>query len=310
MIREIRFPSVKPLKGPPIIKKSGIISPSGGEMSVFVWKGKLMHLQTHSPGFVVTPYEVNDFSRVYGRKGPYYYQAFCEGDRVYVFATEKSHVFRWVSDDLTHWEESHVLDFPENFYLYNTAVCRDEQGYVMAIEAHAAEDEAHPGERVPNPHIGRYFTEFFARSSDLAKWELFPFDTAYTKERYNACPALKYSCGYYYMICLEELPITRYAPYIYRTADFETWEIGYYNPLFIASWEDRCVKPGVLLTETEMNFNLTHPNTNNSDVDLCEYNGKTYIVYCTGDQGNSWGGMYCEAIYDGGLDEFLRANFE
>ena len=49
---------------------------------------------------------------------------------------------------------------------------------------------------------------------------------------------------------------------------------------------------------------------NNSDVDLCEYEGKTVIVYCSGNQGVTWGGMYCEAVYDGPLDEFLRANFE
>ena len=309
MIREIRFPPVGPLNGPPAIRKSGIISPSGGEMSVFVRKGVLMRLQNHGGGFVVSRYEVNDFGTVYGRPGPYFYQAYCEGERVHVYATEKNHVFRWVSDDLTHWEESHVLDFPENFRLFNTAVCRDETGYVMAIEARAADDGEHPGEWLPNPYIGEPFTEFFARSADLEKWELFPFDTAYTRERYNACPALKYSGGYYYMICLEELPATRYAPYIYRTADFETWEIGYYNPLFTAGREDLFPKPGVVLTPEEREMNLTHPDTNNSDIDLCEFEGKTYIVYCSGDQGYSWGGMYCEAIYDGGLDDFLRANF-
>ena len=48
---------------------------------------------------------------------------------------------------------------------------------------------------------------------------------------------------------------------------------------------------------------------NNSDVDLCEYEGKTYINYLGGDQGNSWCGLLCEAIYDGPLDEYLKANF-
>ena len=64
------------------------------------------------------------------------------------------------------------------------------------------------------------------------------------------------------------------------------------------------------LTDAEREMNFTHLNTNNSDVDLCEYNGKTVIVYCSGNQGVTWGGMYCEAVYDGPLDEFLRANFE
>ena len=310
MVTEIRFPSVGRLNGPPVIRKSGIISPSGGEMSVFVWKNRLMRLQNHGGGFVVSPCEISDFSKVYGRTGPYFYQAFCEGERVHVFATEKNRVFRWVSDDLEHWEESPALAFPENFRLFNTAVCRDDKGYVMAVECNAAEDEENPGRTLPNPYIGKPFTEFFARSRDLESWELFPFDTAYTTGRYNACPALKYSGGWYYMICLEELPAERYAPYIYRTRDFRSWEIGFYNPLFTASREDLVPKPGTELTPEEAETNFLHLNTNNSDIDLCEFDGKTVIVYCSGNQGHTWGGMYCEAVYDGPLSRFLSANFE
>jgi len=310
MVREIRFPSVARLAGPPVIRKNGIISPSGGEMSVFVHRGALMRLQNVDDGFVVTPYAVNDFRRVFGRRGPYYYQAYCEGDRVYVYAAEGSVLYSWISDDLTHWTESVALRFPENFRLFNSSVCRDGGGWMMAVECRAADDPRERGRYLDNPYTGKPFTIFFARSRDLAHWEPLSFELGYSTARYTACPCLKYSGGRYYMICLEELPAQRYAPYIYRTTDFRTWEIGFYNPLFTASREDLTPKPGVVLTDAEREMNFTHLNTNNSDVDLCEYEGKTVIVYCSGNQGVTWGGMYCEAVYDGPLDEFLRANFE
>ena len=165
---------------------------------------------------------------------------------------------------------------------------------------------------VGNPYIGEYYTEFFASSSDLERWTLLPFDTAYTPARYCACPALRYSEGYYYMICLESLPLLRWAPYIYRTRDFETWEIGLHNPVLMPSGEDRRVKPGVRIPPELAETNAHHVDVNNSDVDLCEYQGKTYVVYCAGHQALAQGmsGLTCEAVYDGPMAEFLRAYFE
>ena len=63
------------------------------------------------------------------------------------------------------------------------------------------------------------------------------------------------------------------------------------------------------LSEETLQMNFRHLNTNNSDVDLCEFGTKTYIVYCSGNQGNTWGGQNCEAVYDGSLADFLKANF-
>ena len=317
-MREIIFPKIDRLMGPPEIRKNGIIDKEGGEMSVFVWRGRLMALINYWGGFegypgacaVIRDYHTREAYPPFGRPGCYFYQAFCEDDRVFVYAAEGNRVIQFVSDDLVHWEESVALEYPAVFKCHNTAVCRGDDGYVMVIECGGAKDDESPGGHDPdNPYIGERFTEFFATSPDLVHWTHMPFENAYTKDRYNACPALKFCEGYYYMICLESLPCFRWAPYIYRTRDFDTWEIGFYNPLFIASREDLYPKEGVILSEEELAPNFAHLNVNNSDVDLCEYDGKTYIVYASGNQGVTWGGMYCEAVYGGPLEAFLKANF-
>ncbi len=314
---EIRFPKIEKLQGAPNIVKSGILTFCGGECSVFVRRGRLMRLENEWDGFqdvsgpcaVLRDYFTNELQAVIGDGVAMFYSAFCENDRVYVFATNKNRILCWFSDDLLHWQQRVAAEFPENFRLFNTAVCRGDGCYMMAVEASAADDANGNFNRAENPYIGTCFTEFFARSQDLLQWELLSFAQGYTKERYNACPALHYADGYYYMICLEELPCWRFAPYIYRTADFDTWEIGFYNPLFTPSEEDLHPKAGVTLTEEQQDEQFRHLNTNNSDVDLCEFDGKTYIVYCSGNQGVTWGGCTCEAIFDGPLREFLQANF-
>ena len=330
-MKEVIFPELRaPLMGPPVIRKNGIIIDEGGEMSVFVRGGRLMGLMNYWGGYegypgacaVIFDYFTGEAFPPFGRPGCYFYQAYCQaycqadcradcrGERVYVYAAEDNRVIQFVSDDLVHWEESVALEFPETFKCHNTAVCRGDDGYVMVIECGEAMHDQDPVQaQLENPYIGVRFTEFFATSPDLVHWTLMPFDKAYTKERYNACPALKFCDGYYYMICLESLPCARWAPYIYRTADFDTWEIGYYNPLFIPSREDLYPKEGVTLSEEARAVNFRHLNVNNSDIDLCEYEGKTYIVYASGNQGVTWGGLYCEAVYDGPLNDFLRANF-
>lgn len=316
-MQEILLPKVARLQGAPEITKSGIISICGGECSVFIFNGRLMRLENQWDGFgniswpcaVVRDYFTNEAFAPFGCEGAKFYSCYCENNCVYAFASKDNTIYCFTSHDCIQWERSVAVVFPDNFRLFNTAVCKGDRGYMMAIEASAADDENGNFNAAENPYIGTCFTEFFAKSDDLVHWELLPFEQGYTKERYNACPALKYSNGYYYMICLEELPCQRYAPYIYRTNDFRTWEIGLYNPLFTASKEDLYPKEGVYLTPEEKDMQFMHINTNNSDIDLCEFEGKTYIVYASGNQGLTWGGCTCEAIFDGPLDSFLIANF-
>ena len=316
-MKEINLSGRGGMRAFPQLKKTGAISRYGGECTPFVRHGRLMLLENlwedPAPRALIRDYFTGKPYPVFGGDGPRFYSAYCENDAVFVFATQDNTVCRYTSADLVNWEKRTVLTFPDNFDLFNTSVCRGPDGYRMAVEcAWKGQSKGDEKNLVGNPYIGTYYTEFFASSPDLARWELLPFDTAYTTERYCACPALRWCGGYYYMICLESLPLGRYAPYIYRTKDFETWEIGLYNPILWPSEEDRRVKPGVDLPEELIRANATHVDVNNSDVDLCEYEGKTYVVYCAGHQSQAQGmnGLVCEAVYDGPMQAFLQAYFE
>ncbi|MBO4406761.1 MAG: hypothetical protein J5849_03605 [Clostridia bacterium] len=320
MVKEINYNgSTKMPKPFPELRKTGAISPNGGEMSVFVYRGKLMQLQNFwegkdgYPGPCAAICEYFDDSVSYppfGENGDVFYQAYVERDTVHVYAANKNRIWHYSSDDLFHWERRPAITFPENFKLHNTAVAKGDDGrYMMAIEAAAADGESGVPRAVPNEYIGAFFTEFFASSRDLETWDPLPFEKAYTKERYNACPALEFCGGYYYMICLEELPCVRYAPYIYRTKDFETWEVSVYNPIIVPGETERHPKPGFedRFTDEEIRKLAVHMNINNSDVDLCEYGGAVYLVYATGNQLTE--SYYAEAVFAGTMRQFLESFF-
>ena len=301
----------------PKLRKTGAISRGGGECTPFVYRGELLLLENlwgpGEPCAVVRSYfNEKEYARL-GGDGTRFYSAYCELDRVFVFSTQDNRVYRYASDDLETWERTEALSFPEQFELFNTSVCRGPDRYMMAVEcAWKGQSSGDEENRIGNPYIGVYYTEFFASSPDLGSWELLPFDTAYTKDRYCACPALRWSGGYYYMICLEALPLGRYAPYIYRTRDFGEWEIGLHNPVLMPGEEDRRIKEGFSFPAELVRANAEHVDVNNSDVDLCEYGGKTYVVYCAGHQSQAKGlnGLVCEAVFDGPMDDFLRSYFE
>ena len=316
-MREINLAGRDHMGAFPALKKNGAISCGGGECTPFVWKDRLMLLENFwepgEPWAAVRDYFSDKYSAPVGGDGPRFYSAYCENDRVYVFATKDNVVYRYTSDDLVSWEKQAVLAFPDAFELFNTSVCRGPDRYMMAVEcAWRGQSRGDDSGKADNPYVGVCFTEFFASSADLERWELLPFEDAYTPQRYCACPALRYSEGYYYMICLESLPLGRYAPYIYRTADFETWEIGLHNPILMPSEEDRRMKEGFSCPAELAEANANHVDVNNSDVDLCEYRGRTYVVYCAGHQAQAQGmnGLVCEAVYDGPMAEFFRAYFE
>ena len=253
----------------------------------------------------------------------FFASAFVDGDTLYAFATSRrddkpltmyetsdeggwhdprgGHEVRmFKTKNLVDWEEKDVI-IKKDRRLWNTSVCKGEDKYVMAIEVCSEPD-------IEIKEIGIGFTTFFAVSEDMENWEMLPDKYSYTPTRYNACPALRYSKGYYYMICLEALPCQRYAPYIYRTQDFENWEVGFHNPMMMWSDEDRIPKKDAVFTEEELELLRTGLNINCSDLDFFEYDGKTHIYYANGDQMHY--SFLCEAVYDGPLDRFLEHFFE
>ena len=101
----------------------------------------------------------------------------------------------------------------------------------FVVESILYHHENYDGSGYPENLVGVPFTLFFATSPDLIHWTHMSADKAFSKERYNGGPWMRYSRGWYYVISVTELPCQRYTNYLFRTKDFEIWEVGYYNPL-------------------------------------------------------------------------------
>lgn len=310
----------------PVIKKLGAVR-LGMEQTPVVFQGRpIMAESTAADGVCPDQYirvrrlDSGELTPPFGI-GCFFASAYAEGDTLRVFATTRrdggaltmyqgessawhdprgGHTVRMFSTrDLLHWDEKDVITCPGR-RLWNTSVCRGDGKYMMAIEV-SAED----GFSVPE--IGVSFTSFFAESPDLEHWQMLPDACSYTASRYNACPSIRFSRGWYYMICLEALPCARYAPYIYRTKNFADWFVGFHNPILLWSDEDRVPKPGCEFSPEELRLLKTGLNINCSDMDLFELDGQTHLYYANGDQMTY--SFLCEAVYDGPLDEFLEAFF-
>ncbi len=203
----------------------------------------------------------------------------------------------FVSSDLVNWEQHTAIEFPEDIQLFNTSVCKGDGKYVMAIEI--AGD---------NPAVGKFFTMVFAESPDLVNWTLLDMmEYSYTRDRYSACPCLRYFDGYYYMIYLEGAPCFRWIPYIVRTRDFKEFELGMTNPVMWPDKDDKKVIRPERFTAEELDYIEHAADNNNSDFDMCYYNGKTVITYSWGNQlGKEFLAL---AEYDGTEEEFCKSFF-
>ena len=136
-----------------------------------------------------------------------------------------------------------------------------------------------------------------------------PETCCFTKERYVGGPWLKYSEGWYYITVCEWLPGRRFTNYIYRSQDFMNWYSGYYNPILMADADDKLISPNAYKDLNEVIDRIPNCfNCNNSDLDMCDYNGKVYMNYLVSNQYNFY--YMCEAEYDGTVADFLKSYFE
>ena len=204
----------------------------------------------------------------------------------------------FVSSDLKNWESSVALTFQEDISVYNTSVCKGNGKYVMAIEIGGK-----------NPVVGKAFTCIFAESADLINWTLLDMmEYSYSRDRYTACPCIRYFDGFYYMIYLESAPLHRWIPYIVRSRDLKEFELGITNPVMFPDDLDKQVICPERFTAEELDYIEHAVDCNNSDFDMCFHNGRTLITY-------SWGNQYGKeflalAEYDGSEEEFLTSFFE
>jgi hypothetical protein len=186
---------------------------------------------------------------------------------------KSSSIDHFITGNLKNWVQS-IAILPEgNESLFNSSVCKDDQGYIMAYESNS-----------PVP-----FCFKFARSRDLSKWEKIP-GIVYTgeKKEFSACPVVRYFKPYYYVIYLHA-PVkghNGWISYLSRSIDLLNWELSPFNPILEAGKGE---------------------GINNSDVDILEYQGKTFLYYATGDQA-TWSTIRV-AMYNGMMKTFFESYF-
>ncbi|MDA0836091.1 MAG: hypothetical protein O2955_09670 [Planctomycetota bacterium] len=232
--------------------------------------------------------------------------AYVEDETVYVFGVqggwggEKIDVLS--STDLINWTSQTALAKP-GWRLYNNSVCKGDGRYIMAFEV---------GD--PPDVVGNKFTSFFAESDDLLNWEFLGEEIAWTKEFYIGCPTIRFLDGYYYIFYLVRLPerlqpdddALPYETHLVRTRDFVTYEQSPLNPVLTFDEGDRTILNPQINAEQQQRI-AQSPNTNVSDMDLCEFGGEVIFYY-------SWGSQrgieyLAEARYTGTLAEFLQAYY-
>lgn len=292
--------------GKPLIKKLGTIDCDMVETTPIVFHGRLYRFE-----YVRGNYKPNETGNSYFRfievesgkptpafaAGYHLGSAYVEGDTIYVYGVDiwggaKIQVF-W-SSDLATWESQPALTLP-GWGIYNNSVCKGPKSYIMAFEI---------GE--PPEEVGARFTNRFAESTDLLNWQLTPSECVYSRDRYTACPALRFLNDYYYMIYLEARPGPTYEPHIVRSRNLIQWESSPFNPVMQFSEEDKIIGNPKLTTEQREHI-AKAVNINNSDADLCEFNGQVIIYYSWGDQRGTE--FLAHAVYDGTLESFLRGFF-
>ncbi len=213
-------------------------------------------------------------------EGHSFVSAFVNGPELNVFASEGTDrdwfqsIYRFTSTDLQTWRRELAIPQEGGEHLFNCSVSRDDQGFLMAYES--------------NQPVTFCFK--FARSADLSRWEKIPglvFAGQDGKE-YSACPVIRYFAPYYYVIYLHAaIPgHNGWVSFLARSKDRADWELSPANPILEAS-------PG--------------EGINNSDVDLFEWEGNTYLYYATGDQA-TWGSVRV-AMHAGPMRQFFEACF-
>ncbi|MBO7679093.1 MAG: hypothetical protein J6S75_05425 [Thermoguttaceae bacterium] len=283
----------------PFLKKTEKIlfdTESGAaETTPFLWKGRELLLgsvhkpdaATHGEQLVLIIADART-GEIVSRFGECYSMscAFAEGDTLHVFAAKMPETENWDNDSLHYWFTD-IVHFKttdlknwtltpavsrDNEHLLNSSVCRDGDGYLMLYETDTPVQ----------------FCFKFARSADLEHWEKVP-DSLYAGpdgKSYCGGPVVRRSGDYYYVIYLREDGRGGYESVVIRSKDLRRWEASPLNPIFTA-----CEGEGI----------------NNSDIDLCEIDGKTVFCYAIGNQ-IGWYDVR-EAVYDGTADQFFAECF-
>ena len=291
----------------PLIRKLGTIDCDLVETTPVVFKRRLYRFEYVRKGYAGNPtgdsyfrfvdWETGEASAPFAA-GYHLGNVFVENDVLTVTGTdiwdgEKVDLF--ASTDMCNWECRNALDLP-GYGIFNTSLCKADGRYILMFEVGRPEEVA-----------GVRFTARFAESPDLIHWELTDPACTYSVERYTAPHALRYLDGWFYNFYLEAHANPRfYDQRLVRSRDLVTWESSPYDPVLLHGEEDRSVVSPAL-TEAERTRIAAAEDCNNSDIDFCEFEGRTVIVYSWGNQhGNEF---LAHAVYDGSEADFLRGWF-
>ncbi len=213
-------------------------------------------------------------------QGHSFVNAFVNGSELNVFASEGSDrdwfqsIYRFTSTDLKTWKRELAIPQEGGEHLFNCSVCRDGRGFLMAYES--------------NRPVKFCFK--FARSRNLVKWDKIAglVFAGVEGKQYSACPVIRYCAPYYYVIYTHAaIPgHNGWVSFLARSKDLVAWELSPLNPILEAG-------PG--------------EGSNNSDVDLFEWEGNTYVYYATGDQA-TWGNVRV-AMHMGSMQQFFQGCF-
>ena len=202
------------------------------------------------------------------------------------------------SKDLVNWEEYTQLHLP-GYKIYNMNIAEKDGVYTLLIEISAPKEEA------PHP-----FTFRFLRSTDMTNWEMTPPECVFQKDRYSGSPSI-YTFPddpYYYVGYLESYPDHRYGHSLARSKDLIHWEYSPINPMLMYNeFEDKQIA-SPFLTPADRKRIEEALDINNSDMEMCEFLGRTLIYYSWGDQKGTE--FLAEAWYEGPMHQFLKAFFE
>jgi len=111
-------------------------------------------------------------------------------------------------------------------------------------------------------------------------------DTAFSTNRYTACPCIRHADGYYYVLYLERRsPRHYFETHVTCSNNLRNWEISAAN--------------------TALRADGLSEGINASDPKLVQCDGKTRLYLTVGHQ-LTWMNMK-RAVYPGSLDEFLQS---
>ena len=307
----------------PLIRKLGTIECNNiVETTPIVWKGDLYRFEVvRSKSFTAKNansnwYELGDepclrFIHVRSNEST---PLFAEGhtfgfpivvdEKMYVVTGNRNYwgsdglVF-YRSDDLENWEQYAEVNLP-GWKIYNMNIAEKDGEYTLMIEISAPIEEAGPTQ----------FTFRFMKSTDMTNWTMTPSECVFQKDRYAGSPAL-YTLEddpYYYVGYLEGYPEYRFGNSLARSKDLINWEYSPINPvLMYDEVEDKKIASPFLTPADRARIEAAL-DTNNSDMELCEYLGRTIIYYSWGDQKGTE--FLAEACYEGSMKDFLTGFFE